>query len=369
MANLNIQELTKTFGLTKAVNNLSLDILDGEAVVLLGPSGCGKTTLLKLIAGFLNPNNGKISFGEKVLSTPYEVYPPDRRNMSMVFQSYAIWPHKTVFQNVSYGLEVRKVKKTDIQQKVKEALSIVHLDGLEGRYSTELSGGQQQRVALARAIVIEPSILLLDEPLSNLDANLRVQMRSELADLHKRLGITFVYVTHDQEEAMVLGDRIVLMNHGEIIQQGVPEDLYQRPNSEFAASFIGTSNLFSGEMIGDSHRDLVSLKTEIGNMIIDKKIANSASSFERMMVCIRPEWIKMHSDPPSATKNTFEAKVLKKEYYGKHKLYTVEINNKEIKVETGLSPDFPEGAEITIELPPERCVCLNNNGKEGNLSV
>ena len=214
MAGIQIERLTKRFGAMTAVRDLSLEVRDREFVTLLGPSGCGKTTLLRLIAGFIAPDEGVIRVGAAVLSTPARVVPPEQRAMGMVFQNYAVWPHKTVYQNVAFGLEVRKVAKADIRPRVAKILEAVNLAGLDRRYANELSGGQQQRVALARSLVVEPSILLLDEPLSNLDAKLRERMRWELKQLQRRTGITFVYVTHDQSEAMALSDRIAVMQIG-----------------------------------------------------------------------------------------------------------------------------------------------------------
>lgn len=363
MPELIIQDLTKAFGETVAVNNLSLQFEEGESVVLLGPSGCGKTTLLKLIAGFLQPDRGSIAIGHEVISTPHEVLPPDRRHMSMVFQSYAIWPHKTVFQNVAYGLEVRKIAKAEIKKKVTDALSLVQLNGLGERYSTQLSGGQQQRVALARAVVVEPSLLLLDEPLSNLDANLREEMRGELADLHKRLGITFIYVTHDQAEAMVLGDRIILMNHGRMIQQGAPEDLYQTPKNRFAASFIGTSNIFSGEVENETSSGEIWVRTEFGSVSVGGQTEHAKNEGGQVHFCIRPEWVRFHLERPAdcTEQNVFSVKIVKRQYYGKFIQYTVDLNGKEIVVEADSAEKVPLNSEVILELPPERCVCLEND--------
>jgi len=222
MAGIQIERVTKRFGAVAAVRDLSLEIRDREFVTLLGPSGCGKTTLLRLIAGFMAPDEGVIRVGPSTLSTPTGVVPPERRGMGMVFQNYAVWPHKTVAQNVAFGLEVRKVGRAEREARVARVLELVNLAGLDHRYPGQLSGGQQQRVALARSLVVEPGILLLDEPLSNLDAKLRERMRWELKELQRRTGITFVYVTHDQSEAMALSDRIAAMHAGEIMQLGAP---------------------------------------------------------------------------------------------------------------------------------------------------
>ncbi|MEQ8194491.1 MAG: ABC transporter ATP-binding protein [Rhodospirillales bacterium] len=358
---LSIKDVTKSFGDLTVLHNLSFDVEEGEAVVLLGPSGCGKTTLLKLIAGFLQPNSGSISVAGKVVSTPYEMIPPDRRKMSMVFQSYAIWPHKNVFQNVAYGLEVKKVDKAEIERRVMRALEVVQLDGLEKRYSTELSGGQQQRVALARAIVVEPALLLLDEPLSNLDANLRIEMREELKEVHNRLGISFVYVTHDQAEAMVLGDRIMLLNKGVLVQVGKPEALYEKPVSKFAAQFIGSSNVLSGKPTGKSNGS-IQVETSFGNMVLGQQTGVVSASDPEIAFCIRPEWIEMYKDKPAGSEqNLFGAKVTKRVYYGRHIHYTANLNGIDIEIETPFDVKIPEGDDVMLVFPPECCVCLKND--------
>src|SRR5713226_1880539 len=242
MAAIQITGLAKRYGDTIALAGIDLSVKDGEVVALLGPSGCGKTTTLQLLAGFLEPDAGEIRVDDRLMSSPGGVVPPEKRNISLIFQNYAIWPHKTVAQNVAFGLQVRKLPRTEINQRVEAILSMVHMGPLAHRYPAELSGGQQQRVALARALVVEPDILLLDEPLSNLDAKLREEMRFEIRRVHDATGITMVYVTHDQAEAMVTADRIAVMNAGRIEQIGTPEDIYERPSTRFVASFIGRTN-------------------------------------------------------------------------------------------------------------------------------
>src|SRR5712692_4798036 len=252
---LTLEHLTKTFpalareGEVTAVDDVSLDIAQVEFITLLGPSGCGKTTALRLIAGFESPAQGRIMLDGQCL---YDV-PPNRRAMAMVFQSYAIFPHLNVFENIAYGLKVQKLSASEIRRKIAEVLSLTALTGLEHRAPHQLSGGQQQRVALARALVMEPKVLLFDEPLSNLDAKLREQMRVEIRAIQQRLGITSVYVTHDQVEAMTLSDRIVVMNKGRIEQVGTPQAIYQRPASRFVADFIGKANFVEARVL--SQRD------------------------------------------------------------------------------------------------------------------
>src|SRR3989475_2701441 len=242
-----LKTLTKRYGDLAAVEGLSLEVGPGELVSLLGPSGCGKTTTLRLVAGFLAPEAGEIWVGDRCLSSPAGVVPPERRRMAMIFQSYALWPHMTVAQNVAYGLRFKPgLSRGDREARVREMLRVVQLAGYEGRYPGELSGGQQQRVAVARALVVEPEILLLDEPLSNLDANLREEMRFEIRRLHETFGNTTLYVTHDQGEAMVISDRIAVLKAGRVAQAGTADDLYHRPRTRFVAEFIGRTNVGEG---------------------------------------------------------------------------------------------------------------------------
>ncbi len=246
MAKLELEHISKRFDAVLAVDRVSLSIQEGEFVSLLGPSGCGKTTTLGLIAGFLAPDGGCIRIGSRDVTAE----PPYRRNTGMVFQNYALFPHMTVAQNIAFGLRMRRVPKADIRGKVRRALDLVQLPHTADRYPRQLSGGQQQRIALARALVIEPAILLLDEPLSNLDAKLREEMRIELREIQRRVGITTVFVTHDQTEALALSDRVAVMDHGAIVQVGSPDTIYERPATEFVASFIGTTNRIEGEFAG-----------------------------------------------------------------------------------------------------------------------
>jgi len=251
VSKLVLRDIVKTFGGTTAVDRVNLAIDEGEFVSLLGPSGCGKTTTLRMIAGFIRPTDGVIQMDGRELSSATTSLPPERRQMSMIFQSYAIWPNMTVAENVAFGLKLRKLPAEDIRRRVGEILEVTRMGALAARYPSELSGGQQQRVALARAIVVQPAVLLLDEPLSNLDANLREEMRFEIRRLHDEFRITTVYVTHDQGEAMVTSDRIAVMNAGRIEQVDPPFELYNRPKSEFVAGFIGRTNLLDGRRDGD----------------------------------------------------------------------------------------------------------------------
>jgi len=258
VAGIVISGVRRTFGTVRAVDGVDLEVGEGEFFTLLGPSGCGKTTLLRMIAGFCELDAGEIRFGERRIDR----LPAHVRDIGMVFQNYAVFPNLTVAGNVAYGLKARKVAASEIASRVEEALALVQLTGYGGRWPHQLSGGQLQRVAIARALVIRPQVLLFDEPLSNLDARLRVSMRTEIRELQKSLGITAIYVTHDQEEAMSVSDRIALMNAGRLEQVGVPVDIYRHPVSRFAAEFMGTTNLLAARAFGRSDGALVSLRPE-----------------------------------------------------------------------------------------------------------
>ena len=279
-----VRNLTKRFGATAVVSGISLAIEEGEMFTLLGPSGCGKTTLLRLIAGFYTADEGDILFDERRVND----VPPHERGIGMVFQNYALWPHMTVFDNVAYGLKLQKFDRAKIADQVKVVLEKVSLTGLGDRYPGQLSGGQQQRVALARALVLNPKILLLDEPLSNLDAKIRIQVRAEIRKLQKELGITTVYVTHDQEEALTLSDRIAVFNLGAMLQVGPPRELYERPASRFVADFIGINNLIEGTVLSvDAAQRQLRVKTAVGEMsaLLDGRLKGG----DRCLLCIRPE--------------------------------------------------------------------------------
>ena len=281
-----VHDIVKRFGKNEVVGRTSFDIGEGEFFTLLGPSGCGKTTLLRLIAGFYAPDEGEIRFdGRRVNEVP-----PHERGIGMVFQNYALWPHMTVFENVAYGLKIRKEDSREVKNRVTAVLAKVHLEGLEARYPGQISGGQQQRVALARALVLNPRILLLDEPLSNLDAKVRVQVRAEIRKLQKELGITTVYVTHDQEEALTLSDRIVVFNKARVFQLGTPKELYERPANPFVADFIGINNLARGTVRAASG-GILTADTPLGEL---RALPNGAlAPGSRCVICIRPENIAL----------------------------------------------------------------------------
>jgi iron(III) transport system ATP-binding protein len=312
-----VENITKRFGALAAVSDVSLAIEQGEMFTLLGPSGCGKTTLLRLLAGFYAPDAGAIRFGDRVVN---EV-PPHERGIGMVFQNYALWPHMTVSENVAYGLKLRKVNVADMARRVHEVLDKVGLAGLGERYPGQLSGGQQQRVALARALVLNPQMLLLDEPLSNLDAKIRVQVRAEIRKLQKELGITAVYVTHDQEEALAMSDRIAVFNHGKTCQVGPPKALYERPANRFVADFIGINNLVEGAVRSVAGTTL-RVETALGGV---SAIQNgSLRAGDPCVICIRPENLAL-TDHAGGERNRFTGKIALASYLGNTLRYEVDL--------------------------------------------
>jgi putative spermidine/putrescine transport system ATP-binding protein len=302
MARLSIDNLKKIYGDFNAVDNVTIDIADGEFLVLLGPSGCGKTTTLRMVAGFIAPSAGRITVGERDVTT----LPPWKRNCGLVFQSYALFPHMTVAENVAFGLEMRKLSPADRAPRVAEALRLVRLTGYDERYPRQLSGGQQQRVALARALAMQPDVLLLDEPLSNLDAKLRQEVRVEIRDLQRKLGLTTIMVTHDQEEALTMADRLVVMEKGKVRQIGTQRELYEKPADRFVAGFIGRSAFLDGEIEAPGR-----FRTAGGLEITSAAAKDSGSA----MLALRPERIAIGGEAASCA-NRFEAKVEHVSYLG-----------------------------------------------------
>jgi spermidine/putrescine ABC transporter ATP-binding subunit len=306
-----------------AVDRVSLDVRDGELFTLLGPSGCGKTTLLRLIAGFHRPDAGRILFGERDVTG----LPPHARNIGMVFQNYALWPHMTVFQNIAYGLRLRRLGRAEVEARVQEGLRTVNLTGLGARYPGQLSGGQQQRVALARALVLSPDFLLLDEPLSNLDAKIRVQVRAEIRTLQQEVGITTVYVTHDQEEALSLSDRVAVMRDGRVLQLGPPRELYERPRTRFVADFVGTNNLVPGTVV-ETANGTVTVDTGLGRLRARPPGEGESPPVGRPAVlAIRPENMTIDvagAGPTSGDGNRCSGRIQLAAYLGNTLRYDVE---------------------------------------------
>ena len=350
MAAISIRGLSKFYpGNTQmaAVSNLSLDIADNQFVTLLGPSGCGKTTTLRLIAGFIKPDAGTIHAGDRLVSQAGSVVAPEHRGMGMVFQNYAVWPHKTVWENVAFGLKIRQRPAAEIKERIARTLALVNLTGYETRYPSQLSGGQQQRVALARSLVVEPGILLLDEPLSNLDAKLRERMRWELKELQRRTGITFVYVTHDQSEAMALSDRIAVMHAGEIMQAGAPREVYARPVNKVVADFMGLVNLVSGRITavsGDSGRITLAQGLEI-----QAALPRGLTIGDEIEVAVRPESIELEpaaSGSPGAT-----ARVIERTFLGNTAEYLVELSGlPPLRVQTHPRHRFAPGDMVALRI-------------------
>ncbi|NBS75530.1 MAG: ABC transporter ATP-binding protein, partial [Betaproteobacteria bacterium] len=291
MANVELIHVTKKYGETAAVSDLSLSIAQGELVALLGPSGCGKTTTLQMLAGFTELTSGDILVNGKSIKN----VPPHKRNIGVVFQSYALFPHLSVFDNVAFGLRMRNMNQVDIGAKVKRALDNVQLSALEDRYPKQMSGGQQQRVALARALVIEPEVLLLDEPLSNLDANLREQMRFEIREIQKRVGITTVFVTHDQSEAMAVADRLVVMSNGGIRQVGTARDIYQSPIDLFVTQFIGHANILNGKVLS-SQNNITQVQLSTGD-VVQMHNQHGFDANQPVVLALRPELLTITHQP------------------------------------------------------------------------
>ena len=359
MAVLDLRGLLKIFGTdVRAVDEIDLHIEHGELISLLGPSGCGKTTTLRLVAGFIEPDGGEIVMDGEVVSSGSSVIPPERRNMSMIFQSYAIWPHKTVAQNVVYGLKFRGITGAEADKRVKSLLSVVQMDHLGARYPGELSGGQQQRVALARALVVEPAVLLLDEPLSNLDANLREEMRFEIRRLHDEFNITSIYVTHDQAEAMVTSDRICVMNSGKIEQVGKPSDIYDIPATKFVAEFVGVTNSIRGKM---SVPDLF----EAGDGV--KFMMNSDGGKMGELVSIRPHRIQVHPENAdvggSDAQNVLDGEVTRGYYFGSTVDYLVKVPGLEEPLRVIGDPHqfFGLGSKVRLTIDKSAVVLVSDS--------
>ena len=351
MAHLELSGLSKSYGGAVAVDGISLAVDKGLLVCLLGPSGCGKTTTLRLIAGFVEPTGGEIRVGGRVISSAGWALPPERRNMSMIFQSYALWPHMTVAENIAYGLQLRRMGRADLEAKVKTILSMTQLSALAARYPGELSGGQQQRVSLARALVVDPDILLLDEPLSNLDANLREEMRFEIRRLHDQYRYTTVYVTHDQTEAMTTAGMIVVMNKGQIEQAGTPQEIYKEPKSRFVAHFIGGTNIFAGRFDGET------VDCGAGLAIRCANVATLAKG--EVFVSIRHHDVLIGQAQTVETRNAAQGIVTRQTYLGPNRDYMVTLaSGLAVRVTAPEAVDIAPGQTVWLQFPPGQCRAL-----------
>jgi iron(III) transport system ATP-binding protein len=364
LAQLQVVDLTVRYGSVTAVKGISFDVADGEFVSLLGPSGCGKSTTLRCVAGLEASSGGKIIIGGQLVAADGLEVPPEKRGINMVFQSYAVWPHMSVFENVAYGLRTRRELEGVVNSKVGEALTTVGLEGFAKRFGTELSGGQQQRVALARAIVTSPRLLLFDEPLSNLDAGLRERMRFELVALQKRLGTTSLYVTHDQSEAMLMSDRIILMKDGELVQNGTPRDLYDRPVSRFAAEFIGNANLIDAEIVGrpGGARAMVRLAPDLtaeGAFAWPDQARDSGP----VVVCIRAESIEQVPEGTTGD-NFYDARVESVSFLGAIVTCILRIGGVAIRADLPARRAPTAGQAIRVRVDPE-AVTLIPAGQQG----
>ncbi len=359
MAFIEIQNLFKHFKNVVAVNHIQLEVAQGELLTLLGPSGCGKTTTLRCIAGLEKPEEGDIIIdGIPMLSGGF--VPPAKRGIGMVFQNYAVWPHMKVFNNIVYGLKLQKLSRESIREKAQQVLALVGLKGLEDRYPSQLSGGQQQRVALARALVTNPKVLLLDEPLSNLDAKLREELRFEIKSLVRRMGITSVYVTHDQAEAMVISDRIAVMDSGNVVQIGTPHEIYETPANRFVADFIGTMNFMAGEVFEVFHdKETAAVRTEFCEKLIctTPNVADITPG-KKVYASIRPEDVEVSADSLKAGENRFKGTIVHKAYLGNFLYFFVRVNGTMIRVQAPHHLPQEEGQEIHLSLNPQKCVIL-----------
>lgn len=354
-----MESISKSYGATVAVKLLNLDIEQGEFFSLLGPSGCGKTTTLRMLAGFVTPDSGRISIG----SNDITALPPESRNIGIVFQNYAIFPHLTVFENIAFGLQMRKNSTDVIRQKVSDVLDQVGLQGFDHRYERELSGGQKQRVALARVLVIEPRILLLDEPLSALDKKMREEMKVWIKEIQKSVGITTVYVTHDQGEALTMSDRIAVMRDGDVLQIGSPEEIYETPTSRFIGEFIGDSNFLEGEVVSvGSNNCAVNINGV--SIAINKPDKITLKAGAPVTVMVRPEAIRLLPVNPGA--NQITATVISENYHGSNVRLQVLMGSQEVSIEVPNRPDtrqFRTGDKVQLQWDQSSGVVLpQDNG-------
>lgn len=355
MARVELTNITKSFGTVKAVHEANVTFEEGSFTTLLGPSGCGKTTILRMVSGLEAPTSGDIMIG----GTRINDVPIHKRNLGLVFQNYALFPHRTIAENIAFGLKYRDVPKSDIPGKVKEALDIVRLPGVEDRYPSQLSGGQQQRIAMARAIVIEPDVLLLDEPLSALDANLREEMRVELKAIQHRIGVTSIFVTHDQSEALAMSDKIIVMSAGRIEQIGAPEEVYNNPASEFVANFLGASNLLDVTVAGRTGETVTLDIPNFGKAQIPSGHASNLGDAQKGRLVVRAE--KLHLSGGSVPEGMLAARgrVEAVDYQGQLARYFVRVGNHQLQVINMIEDHpFSQGTDVSVSMKPSDCSVL-----------
>ena len=354
--------LTKAFGEgikeVKAIDHISFEVAEGQLFTLLGPSGCGKTTTLRCIAGLENPSQGEITIGNQSVFSDSKgiLVPANKRSIGMVFQSYAIWPHMTVFQNLAYPLRAQGYSRTETRERALKALETVGLLGLEDRPAPNLSGGQQQRVALARAIAGSPRILLLDEPLSNLDAKLREEMRFEIRQLQQRLKITSIYVTHDQIEALTISDQIAVMEGGKIVEVGSPADIYLRPKSRFAANFIGLTNIIPGRKKAALAGDIMIVETAVGD--VRCRANDDLEQQKGILILVRPESLQVSRTPPHGEENVWSGKVYEKTFVGDFVDCQISCNDFLLRAKLDSYTDLTTGDSVYVSVDPVRCTTI-----------
>jgi iron(III) transport system ATP-binding protein len=354
MAEIRVAALTKRYGDVVAVDGISFEVRDGEFLTLLGPSGCGKSTTLAALAGLERPDGGSIRVGEAVFfdSAKGIFLPPERRNCGLVFQSYALWPHMTVFENCAFPLRLRRVPASRQKTLIRDTLELVEMQPYADRYPHQLSGGQQQRVALARTLVYEPAVLLLDEPLSNLDAKLRERARSWLSQLTKRIGLTTIYVTHDQSEALALSDRIAVMRQGHIAQLGTPKEIYDQPADPFVADFIGSSNFLQGTAVRPEGENGLAVRLAGSGTVLSAGTARLIAPQSEVIVAVRPEKVTLSAEGADGRP---EARIIERTYLGPRYLYQIELGGVAMRAE---SPTFFGGPAVYVDIPREGCIAF-----------
>lgn len=354
MIDVELVHLTKRFKEVVAVRDISLEIRHGEFLFLLGPSGCGKTTTLRIIGGLDDPDEGIV----KIKGKNVNGLPPEKRDTATVFQNWALFPHKTIYENLAFGLKMRKIPKREINEKVHAYLEMVNLVGYEKRYPAQLSGGQKQRVALARALVVEPAVLLLDEPLSALDLKLRQHMRFEIKRIQKRINVTTIFVTHDQTEALAMADRVVIMNEGGVEQIGSPHEIYYQPKSKFTSDFIGETNFLEGRVAGSDGQEVIVELSEGGSL--KALLSGEKPPLGDVLVGIRPERITLKRERPSTDENLLEGRVIDITFMGATKRFHVESGNKIIVVEAvggaGREEVYRQAEKVYLVMDPKSCL-------------